>query len=210
MKLLLSVLVMCTIQFSAFAADKYVSPLSHFSAEWNNEKYQVCNTAADVKYMSATEKEVIHILNLARMNPSLFNSTVVKQFPAFSNQADLNGNSYYQSLQATMQHMPALNILTPSQPCFESALCHAQSSGVSGYVGHDRRTAECEKKKFFFGECCDYGHADALGIVMALLIDRNIPSLGHRKIFFGKYNTVGVSIQPHKAYRSNAVIDFGI
>ena len=48
-----------------------------------------------------------------------------------------------------------------------------------------------------------------LDIVMALLIDKNVPGVGHRKIFLTDYKTVGVSIMPHKTCRNNAVIDFG-
>ena len=41
-----------------------------------------------------------------------------------------------------------------------------------------------------------------------LLIDKDIASLGHRKILLGKYTSAGVSIQPHTDYRFNTVLDF--
>ena len=57
------------------------SPLTIFSTEWDKPEYRVCNTAADVSYLSDKEKQIIYILNLARMNPTLFGKTVVLQFP---------------------------------------------------------------------------------------------------------------------------------
>jgi hypothetical protein len=35
------------------------SPLSDFSAQWDDPKYQACNTALTVNYMSKQEKDVI-------------------------------------------------------------------------------------------------------------------------------------------------------
>ena len=61
------------------------SPLGLYSPAWNDARYLTCNTAANTGYMSAGEKEVIYILNMARMNPALFANTVVKQYPNKSN-----------------------------------------------------------------------------------------------------------------------------
>jgi hypothetical protein len=47
-----------------------------------------------------------------------------------------------------------------------------------------------------------------LEIVLQLLIDEDVPSLGHRRILLEKYQTIGVSIQPHSHYGFNAVLDF--
>ncbi|RYD72677.1 MAG: CAP domain-containing protein [Sphingobacteriales bacterium] len=187
----------------------YVSPLAGFSAEWNNQVYAECNTAETANYMTADEKELIHILNLARKNPTLFASTVVAKFPSFSGDNSLGGNSYFKSLMATLQQTNPLPILRPNEVLFKSAFCHAETSGKSGYVGHDRQTAACEKSEKYFGECCDYGHNKPLDIIMALLIDKDVPSLGHRKICLGSYATIGVSIQPHKTYRFTSVLDLG-
>jgi uncharacterized protein YkwD len=59
-------------------------------------------------------------------------------------------------------------------------------------------------------ENCDYGNNKAFDIVMSLLIDEDVPSLGHREnILDPEYKYVGTSIQPHKRYDWNCVIDFG-
>jgi hypothetical protein len=61
-----------------------VSPLSLYSNEWNDVKYNKCNTAVHAAYMNNTEKNVIYILNLIRSNPQLFAITVLKKYPALS------------------------------------------------------------------------------------------------------------------------------
>lgn len=184
-----------------------MSPLGDFSEEWNDPKYRVCNTAAEVTYMNEEEKNVIYILNLARYNPKLFCATVVKQYPEFSDNAELINITYYQSLITTMNSMKRLALLQPDPDCFASAQCHAYNTGITGEVGHDR-TESCRNRLYYNGECCDYGHSDALDIVMSLLIDYAVPSLGHRYICFGNYRTIGVAIQPHKTWDTTAVLDF--
>jgi len=182
---------------------QYISPLSEFSEEWDDPKYEVCNTAANANYMTAKEKEVIYILNLARMNPQLFCSSVIES------DGNEKESDYHASLVITMKEMKALNILQPDKKSFESAQCHAITSGKKGYYGHDRQTSNCKKVVHFYGECCSYGESDALGIVLQLLIDEGVPSLGHRRICFSElYKFLGVSIQPHRKYGSNAVLDF--
>lgn len=187
----------------------YLSPLSSFSEEWNDSKYAICNSAADVDYLNEEEKSLIHILNLARTNPTLFANTVITKYVNSRDQIYLLNNKYIKSLLATMKNLKPGGILEPNKKCFTSASCHAQTSGSSGYTGHDRKNNKCEKNSYYFGECCDYGHDKALDILMALLIDENIASLGHRKICLDpSYKTIGVSIQPHKTYSYNAVLDF--
>ena len=184
------------------------SPLGMYSPAWNETKYLACNTAANTRYMSADEKEVIYILNMVRMDPSLFANTVVKQYPAKTGQEQLVNTSYYKTLLETLGALKPLKLITPDSLCFASAYCHALSTGKAGTVTHNRSTDECINKLYFNGECCDYGHNKALDILMALLIDQGVPSLGHREICLSAYKTMAVSIQPHMVYRYTAVLDF--
>jgi hypothetical protein len=150
------------------------------------------------KYMTKKEMEVIQYLNVARMYPLWF-----IQFANLTNPETSYEISLVNKLK-TMKTIPE-PLLTDSIE-WSNAKCHAISSGVEGYIGHDRR-GNC--KKTFFGECCDYGNEDALEIVKSLLIDEDIPSLGHRNICLDQsFKKIGVSIQPHKTYRVNAVLDF--
>jgi uncharacterized protein YkwD len=99
-------------------------------------------------------------------------------------------------------------MLYPDNACFISAKSHAYQSGITGYVGHERKTPGSKSKEHFNGECCEYGHSDPLDIVLSLLIDVGIPSLGHRVVCLGDYAKLGVSLQPHKRYSINTVLDF--
>ena len=184
-----------------------VSPLADFSAAWNDAKYLECNTAANANYLTAEEKKTIYILNMARMNPVLFANTVVKQYPEKSAGYVSRNSKYYKSLLDMMLKLKPMNLLYPDSLCFRSALCHAQTTGKAGTVTHSR-TNECKKLEYYSGECCHYGFDTALDILMSLLIDEGVESLGHRELCLGAMNKVGVSIQPHTAYRHTAVLDF--
>jgi uncharacterized protein YkwD len=177
------------------------SPLAAYSTEWNDARYLKCNTAATANYLTNDEKKVIYILNLARMNPSLFANTVIKQYK-------VSYSAYYSSLLKTMLTMKPVQLLYPDSLCFAGAYCHAVNSGIEGYVGHERKAEACRKKWYYNGECCDYGHNKPLEIIMSLLIDEGVPSLGHREICLNDYKKIGVSIQYHKIYQYTAVLDF--
>jgi len=111
-----------------------------------------------------------------------------------------------------MRNMVPVEPIFPEFRLFQSALCHARTSGKSGYVGHDRQKdpktgSKCNS--YFMGECCSYGNSDGLRVIIRLLIDNGVPSLGHREICLMKgYTNVGISIQPHKDYEFNCVLDF--
>jgi len=165
--------------------------------QWKAPEYLAANTAQNEDYLTAEEKQVYYYLNLARMNPKLFADTYL------GNIKD-SKDSYESSLYKELQQLKPLSVLKPDRALFESAQCHAVESGKSGYVGHDR--VKC--KQHFMGECCHYGESGPLEIVTLLLIDHNVPSLGHRKICLGNYTQLGVAIRPHKAYGKNAVLDF--
>lgn len=204
---LFTAIVVC-LSFS-LQAQQSGSPLASYSTEWNNAIYEKCNTAAGVTYMSAKEKEIIYILNLIRVYPSLFAKTVLEAYPERSSNPGLvNDKYYYQSLLALLRKMKPVTALQPDQKCYTSASCHALHSGQKGYVGHVRQSPECSKKKYYFGECCDYGNSNALDIVLSLLIDQDVPSLGHRTVCLYDFSTIGVSVQPHRKYGTNTVLDF--
>lgn len=189
--------------------DAYTNPLSAYSTDWNNPDFEKCNTGDVIDYMTDQEIEVIYILNLVRTNPSLFAKTVLTKYPKMNPASRININSsYYKSLMKTLLSAAPGSILKPDIISYESAECHAQTTGKSGYVGHERKSKDCKAKKYFMGECCDYGQNDPLGIVLDLLIDQDVPSLGHRTICLGNYSKIGVSIEPHTKWRFVSVLDF--
>ncbi len=211
MKLIFSILILALSATRLGAKEENeagVSPLAKFSAEWNNPKYKVCNTAEHTGYLSAKEKEIIYILNLARMYPKLFCKTVLLNVSKASSFIDTSSAYFYKSLVTQMSQMEPLQLLKPDSLCYISAQCHAVTSGKKGYVGHVRQNPECRKKEHLWGECCQYGVSDPLEIIICLLVDENVASLGHRAICLGVYTKMSPSYEPHKLYGSVAVLDF--
>jgi uncharacterized protein YkwD len=207
--LTISALLLHTMLLAQRTSPPEISPLASYSEEWNKPEYAQCNTARNVSFMSKEEKNVIYILNLARSYPQLFAGTVLEKYPDSSGNEELrNDTVYFRSLLIEMQQMKPAPLLVPDNKCWTSAQCHAYQSGLTGYAGHERTNKECQKKEYYSGECCDYGNSDPLGIVLSLLIDDGVPSLGHRQICLGSYTKLGVSIQPHKEWKFNAVLDF--
>ncbi|HSK12911.1 MAG TPA: CAP domain-containing protein [Phnomibacter sp.] len=191
-----------------FDAPEDINPLEAFDPVWKDAKYRACNTAKNTRYLTPKEKEVIYVLNLARQYPQQFNQTIVKPWPGKRKRPHLMENSYYLSLQADLAKMRPAPLLRPDSTAWVSAQCHALTSGKMGYTGHDRQTAACKAKERFDGECCHYGSNNALNIIMSLLIDDGVPSLGHRFILLREnYKGIGVSIQPHATYDFNTVLN---
>lgn len=185
-----------------------LSPLAAYSPAWNDAKYLKCNTAATSNYLTEEEKKTIYILNMARMNPVLFANTVVKQYPDKTGWHINRNSTYYKSLLETMLKLKPMNLLYPDSLCYKSALCHALTTGYEGTVTHERTTDDCHRQQYFSGECCHYGNKTAVDILLSLLIDEGVESLGHREICLGPYKKLGVSIQSHSAYGYMAVLDF--
>lgn len=192
-----------------YVGDNSISPLASYSKQWNDTKYSTCNTAVNEVNLTKSEKEVIYILNLIRSYPALFTETVLKKYPAMSGKYYLEEDTFYfLSLVNTLEKLKPLNILYPDNNCFISAKCHAYYSGITSYVGHERKTKDCQTKKYYSAECSSYGQKQPLDIILSLLIDRGITSLGHRTACLNNYAKIGVSTQPHKKYGSNTVLDF--
>lgn len=170
---------------------------------WNPQANQTdTNSAAAALWMSLHDRQVIYWLNVARLDPSGF----FQRFVADAWAANPS-NTYLSSLKTTMSSMKPVTALQPNRMLYEAAMCHARSSGAVGYVGHDRVNKEC--KKIFSGECCAYGADGALNVVVQLLVDEGVPSLGHRIICLSDaYTTVGAASAPHTQYRSNTVLNF--
>jgi hypothetical protein len=166
--------------------------------KWNEKVFLEANTAVTASYLTEAEIKVIFYLNLVRLNPGLFAETfLIERIGEPDSENEI-------SLYNELHQMKALPCLLSNKQCWESAKCHAVFSGNTGYVGHDRHNCE----SYFWGECCQYGSSDPLNIILQLLIDEGVPSLGHRRICLGSYHEIGVSIQPHSGYGSNAVLDF--
>lgn len=160
------------------------------------------------------EQEVLVLLNEVRTDPQKFLKTRVESYLAEKN---LTRNSFARSLVKELKATKAMGGLQMARALTEVARLHAQDMGRKGLTGHDSsdgtpfaiRVRNYSKAKGMIAENCSYGYNQALDIVMSLLIDDGIPSLGHRKnILEPKYKWVGIALEPHQGYGDNCVMDF--
>jgi len=180
-------------------------------AEWDAEVVRSLNGGGDSEYLNEEEKKVILFMNMARHDGPLFASTFLR---SYIQERKLENSSYIRSLQRVLKKTSRLVALMPEKDLTAVAQGHARKSGEKGTTGHSDF-----KKRFDpllgnpytqVGENCSYGYEQAIDIVISLLIDEGIKSLGHRNNILSKdFNSIGVAIRPHKKFRINCVMDFG-
>lgn len=188
--------------FAGAQAQNTAAPLP--GARWK----QQLHTALQEGYVSEDEKLVFYYLNLARTQPRYFADSVLKPYKGASGFTESYAQAapYVATLYDHLVKMKPVQPLQPDRTLYTIAQCFADATGKSGAVGHDRKGTSCPPSAM--AECCSYGRQKPLDIVLQLLIDNGVPSLGHRLICLGNYRFMGVSIQPHKTYRHTAVLNF--
>ncbi len=170
--------------------------LNGISQSWTTQELEKANTAANINILSNEEKEVIKYLNLARLYPQKFAIIEVK---------DYSPSSYKESLLVTLKYKTPVGLLYFDESMYLLAECFAKESGESGKTGHNRISCSNE----YDAECCSYGYEQGKDVVLQLLVDNDVPSLGHRNICLDEsYKKVGLSIKPHTTYRYCCVLDF--
>jgi uncharacterized protein YkwD len=183
--------------------------------EWTNAFYEEARTATEAGYMNEEEKMVVYYCNLVRLNPSLFADTYLK---AYLDTARPFREKWVRSLQKDLKSAGHAPVLLPAEDLAKEARSHANDMGRTGKTGHNSSSGKNFKSRMqkfrdvytSVGENCDYVNGKALNIVMSLLIDEGVESLGHRKNILNKeYRYIGVAIAPHKKYGYNCVMDFG-
>lgn len=193
-----------------------------FESIWKKETTEQANTAKNANYLTADEKQVIFFLNLARLDPVGFAKDIEKIWKAsskneFGQTNNLGKNKWFQSLLKDLRSTKPMMALQPNEALSAVAKKHAADMGKIGQIGHkspdgtpfDKRVRKALPQSGYISENCDYGNSNPLDIVMSLLVDQDVPSLGHRKnILNPVYKRIGVGIQPHKKYQINTVMDF--
>lgn len=179
---------------------------TNFTQTWTKEELTKANTLAKITDLTEVEKEAVMYINLARMYPKKFVEIEVKKYQP-PNQAYVNlleDSPYIESL------IDELNELEPTAPYVydedlqEFASCFAAEQGASGYMGHKRKKCAAGN----YAECCAYDMATGKHIAMQLLIDHDIPSLGHRiNCLNPEYSKIGIGVADHSKATICAVLD---
>ncbi len=157
--------------------------------------------------------EVLKLLNEARTDPPSF---LEKRLLPYLEENPMQENQYVTSLLNELKSRQPVSALTLSPQLSTLARSHAADMGKRGTTGHASSNGTSfvnrvrkKVKGGMIGENCDYGNETAIDIVMSLLIDDGIQSLGHRKnILNGQFHFIGIAIEPHKTYGTNCVMDF--
>ena len=182
--------------------------------QWTSEQLARANTARNASYLSEQEKQVIFLCNLARMDGALFAATYLAQHTPND-----PSNWYIASLYRDLQSVKGRQPLYPDKRLYATAAYHAADMGRSGRTGHTSsdgtdfadRVYGSLGEKTYIAENCSYGYNNdqAINIVVQLLVDANVPSLGHRKnILHPALSAIGVAVAPHAIYEYMCVMDF--
>jgi hypothetical protein len=176
-----------------------------FSAysNWTQSELIRANTAHNAP-ISEQEKLVFLYVNLARLYPQKFCEFEYQNFLGVKYNQPSSMTSYQRSLKETLLYATSLVPYTYNSSMQSYAACFSAEKSRTGAMGHNRQT--CPENHS--AECCSYGHGDALGIVFQLLIDQDVPSLGHREIILSdRYQSMGVSMATHPKYGNCCVLD---
>ncbi len=181
-------------------------PNYFFSQNWTEQELSNANTCVNIEELSEIEKEAILYINLARLYPVKFAKIEVLPYLGPEKYGSYLENSPYKaSLLKDLKNTKPMNALFFDENLRQLAICFALEQGASGYMGHDRR--KCEG--FYNAECIAYGMETGKDIALQLLVDHDVPSLGHREICLDPgLKIVGIGFSTHKKASFCAVLDF--
>jgi uncharacterized protein YkwD len=195
------------------------------AAHWDMESL---DTARDVEYLSAVEKDVVLEMNKVRSDPKKYAEQYIQPELRY-----YNGNRYSKPGQTTIQtqegkkaveaciaalsKMKSVPPLKPELGLSLGARDHTADQGKTGKTGHDgsdRSTPFTRIKRYgtgytAAGENLAYGSTTGREIVSQLLIDDGVPSRGHRTNIMSKdFDQTGVSFGKHPQFRTACTITY--
>lgn len=196
---------------------------------WSSAELELANTAKNATYLNEEEKLIIFYMNLSRIDGAKFFNTYFQDFAnaynldmqQYSNYDDLRVNrkdKYYRGLEKDLNGIKGLSVFYPDETLTYVAQQHANDLSKNNIAGHnssDGRTVKDRISQYYprraMAENLAFGFSKGLANVCMLLLDKNVPDLGHRKTILGttyNLNLAGVNIRKHPGYRYCAVIDF--
>jgi uncharacterized protein YkwD len=181
------------------------------TAAWYSKRYppvviQQCNTAAQVEGLTAIEKEVVLLTNLVRYDPPLFAQNVLRPFIQQCGRNLLfdSSTAAVQSLYADLANTKPMQLLQVEPLLNQTAASHADYCSRTGHIGHANMAERWGRIKselghISAGENCSYVPASkntALYHVIVLLVDKDVPSCGHRYSILNKsFQYIGVAVR---------------
>ncbi|WP_367868733.1 CAP domain-containing protein [Pedobacter sp. WC2423] len=217
------------IAFLLFFFSTYAIKAQSSAKNWTPEELENANTAKNTSYLNDEEKKIIFYMNLARTDGQKFFNTYFQDFVAaynvdmqqYRNYDELKVNrkdKYYRGLEKDLKTIKGLTLFSPDETLTWISQQHAKDMKKHNLAGHnssDGRSVSDRIWKYYPGRAVSenlaFGFSKGLANVCMLLLDKNVPDLGHRKTILGtsyNLNLVGVNISTHPGYKYCAVIDF--
>ena len=179
------------------------------TSAFTKEEIAKANTAANIKSLSQMEKDIILYCNLARLDGAKF-------WAEYGNNAK-GSTAYVSSLESDLKSTKNLPMLEPEKSLMEAAAYHANDMYQNNFFEHkssDGTSFGARVRSYYKGnaiaENISAGMNTAIGVVMQLLVDDGLSTLGHRKNILGaQYVAIGIKTSEHKTWRTVTVQDFG-
>ncbi|MDR0998958.1 MAG: hypothetical protein LBL70_07810, partial [Treponema sp.] len=159
------------------------------------------DTAADVDYLTAIEKDVILEMNKVRTNPKKYAELYIQPLLRYYSGKNYSvpgqitivtqeGTAAVNNCITALSKVSVVGVLNPERGLSFAAKDHVidqSRTGQTGHNGSDRSTPEIRMKRYgtfssswTLGENIAYGETTGRDIVCGLLIDDGVPSRGHR------------------------------
>ncbi len=179
--------------------------------QWPAEEMAFLKKINEESGVSRDKATELILINMARTNGPLFAKLVI---PFFVDSTKAEQTSYLKSLINELKKQPKLSPLYYDNELSKVAEGHAISMGNAGKTGHDgfdERYSKVLGRATEVAENCFYGPKQPIIVVLELLIDNDVASLGHRKNLLNPaFTHIGFATAPHKTYEYNTVQSFGI
>ena len=168
------------------------------------------STSCFAQKQQSMEDSIFELVNYVRQEPKRFLTEVAQPYIKSN---ELENSSYAKSLTRTLQKQNPLPPLSRNKQLMDMAANFAVEAGRKGWTDHVRTDARFKKyapEIEITGENLQFGSADALSVIMELLIDEGVRNLGHRKnILDPEFSLIGIGFGNHKTFDTIGVIVFG-
>lgn len=209
-------LLLILLAYNLFAQVNYEWPIKEL------------DTARDVNYLSAAEKDIILEMNMLRYNPARYANQFMTWMGAFYDNKTLSipGKVPILTTEGREAFLECLKVLSESEPVsiLKPALGMSRAcqllvldqslTGKTGHKGSSNTTPIDRLKQFgsftgHFAENIHYGDIEPRFVIISLLIDDGVKSRGHRKTLLSNdFNYTGIALGSHKTYGGMCVLTY--
>lgn len=179
-----------------------------YAPGWTAAEVAVADLARGEPAWTDEEKNALLHVNLARLYPSKYWNIEVEPWDPEEDYLRDDARELA-SLKRTLVSMAPVAALSPSSTLRAEAECLAKLQARTGAIGHERGPRCPRAPQGMWAENCSYGYSGGRDIIISLLIDENVPSLGHRENCLDPVlKRCGIFQGDHARYGRMAVMDF--